>query len=145
MHPRAHVEIMMIHWYTQCRKKAKQQTKHFTYKTSGSRSNGIILQKRVYHNIIPSYLMLFATQGAPLWCWLGAYGSNGDGDRNHSDSCLCVFQFIFSVTRRSRSDESHWLTESLSPVSPTVLMWLWWVRIPTRDLTDVTLVSEDTY
>ena len=27
---------------------------------------------------------------------------------------------------------------------PTWLMWLWWVRIPTRDLTDVTLVSEDT-
>ena len=23
-------------------------------------------------------------------------------------------------------------------------MWLWWVRIPSRDLTDVTLVSEDT-
>ena len=22
-------------------------------------------------------------------------------------------------------------------------MWLWWVKIPTRDLTDVTLVSEE--
>ena len=23
-------------------------------------------------------------------------------------------------------------------------MWLWWVRIPTKDLTDVTLVSDET-
>ena len=45
---------------------------------------------------------------------------------------------IFSVTGRSRSDGSHSLTEVQID---TLLMW---VRIPTRDLTDVTLVSEDT-
>ena len=39
---------------------------------------------------------------------------------------------IFSVTRRSRSDESHLLTYLLSE------SWL-------ADSTDVTLVSEDTY
>ena len=39
---------------------------------------------------------------------------------------------LFSVTRRSRSDVSHLLTESLTE------SWL-------ADLTDVTLVSEDTY
>ena len=38
--------------------------------------------------------------------------------------------YVFSVTRRSRSDESHLLTESLN------------VSI---DFTDVTLVSEDTH
>ena len=37
---------------------------------------------------------------------------------------------LFSVTRRSRSDESHSLSESL---------------IVSTDLTDVTLVSDDTY
>ena len=45
------------------------------------------------------------------------------------DRCLAM---IFSVTRRSRSDESHSLTESLTE------SWL-------ADSTDVTLVSEDTY
>ena len=31
-----------------------------------------------------------------------------------------------------------------SALALTLLTWPWWVRIPTRDLTDVTLVSEDT-
>ena len=39
---------------------------------------------------------------------------------------------LFSVTRRSRSDESHLLTYLLTE------SWL-------ADLTDVTLVSDDTY
>ena len=43
---------------------------------------------------------------------------------------MIIFIDIFSVIRRSRSDESHLLTESLD------------VSI---DLTDVTLVSDDTY
>ena len=63
---------------------------------------------------------------------------------------IFTFSFsLFSVTRRSRSDESHSLTysltHSLTHVSATLLTWLWWVRIPTRYLTDVTLVSDDTY
>ena len=41
-----------------------------------------------------------------------------------------MFVLIFSVTRRSRSDESHSLTD--------------WVDV-LIDFTDVTLVSEDTY
>ena len=41
---------------------------------------------------------------------------------------------IFSVTRRSRSDESHSLTHWVSQ----------WVSI-SIDFTDVTLVSDDTY
>ena len=41
---------------------------------------------------------------------------------------------VFSVTRRSRSDESHSLTESLT----------YWVSV-LIDFTDVTLVSDDTY
>jgi len=41
---------------------------------------------------------------------------------------------MFSVTRRSRSDESHLLTESLSHLLSVSV-----------DFTDVTLVIEDTY
>ena len=65
---------------------------------------------------------------------------------------------IFSVTRRSRSDVGHWITESVMDsrldwcvfgewgcLLETWLMCLWWVRMPSRDLTDVTLVSEDAF
>ena len=45
---------------------------------------------------------------------------------------------IFSVTRRSRSDESHSLSEW---VSEWVSQWV----IVSIDFTDVTLVSDDTY
>ena len=41
---------------------------------------------------------------------------------------------VFSVTRRSRSDESHWLTHSLTESLSVSI-----------DFTDVTLVSDDTY
>ena len=41
---------------------------------------------------------------------------------------------IFSVTSRSRSDESHWVTESLSHSLSVSI-----------DFTDVTLVSDDTF
>ena len=41
---------------------------------------------------------------------------------------------VFSVTRRSRSDESHSLTDLLT----------YWVDV-SIDFTDVTLVSDDTY
>ena len=45
--------------------------------------------------------------------------------------------------------EVMWVSELLSESALALnfklkLMWPWWVRIPTRDLTDVTLVSEDT-
>ena len=43
-------------------------------------------------------------------------------------------KYVFSVTRRSRSDSHHLLTYSLT----------YWVSVST-DLTDVTLVSDDTY
>ena len=45
-----------------------------------------------------------------------------------------IIGFIFSVTRRSRSDGSHSLTHSLTE----------YISVST-DLTDVTLVSDDTY
>ena len=44
------------------------------------------------------------------------------------------FFYIFSVTRRSRSDESHWLTDWVTE----------WLSV-SIDFTDVTLVSDDTY
>ena len=50
---------------------------------------------------------------------------------------------FFSVTRRSRSDESHfntnWVTESA--LALTLLMWPWWVMIPIEDFTDVILIT----
>ena len=50
---------------------------------------------------------------------------------------------IFSVTRRSRSDESHlityWVTEWA--LALTLLMWPWWVMIPIEDFTDVILIT----
>ena len=54
---------------------------------------------------------------------------------------------FFSVTRRSRSDESHSLTHSLTnwlsywALALTLLMWPWWVMIPTEDSTDTTLMT----
>ena len=54
---------------------------------------------------------------------------------------------VFSVTRRSRSDESHSLTYSLtdwlteSALALTFLMWPLWVMIPTEDFTDVILIT----
>ena len=49
----------------------------------------------------------------------------------HFRSSLILF---FSVTRRSRSDESHWLS-----------YWLSYLLIVSIDFTDVTLVIDDTY
>ena len=48
---------------------------------------------------------------------------------------------FFSVTRRSRSDESHSLSDwvSHSALALTLLMWPWWVMIPIEDFTDVIL------
>ena len=46
---------------------------------------------------------------------------------------------LISVTRRSRSDESHLLTEWA--FSLTLLMWPWWVMIPLEDFTDVILFT----
>ena len=38
------------------------------------------------------------------------------------------------------------VSESLSDTSePTWLVWPWWVKIPTEDFTDETLVINDTY
>ena len=62
---------------------------------------------------------------------------------HHSFSLLGQFLTIFSVTRRSRSDESHSLTHSLShsALALTLLMWPWWVMIPIEDFTDVILIT----
>ena len=62
------------------------------------------------------------------------------------ETIISLDYVIFSVTRRSRSDAVHSLTYSLTTswLALTWLMWLWWVRIPSGDLTDVTLVSDDT-
>ena len=50
-------------------------------------------------------------------------------------SSQCGFLFsLFSVTRRSRSDSRYWLTYSLTHLLSV-----------STDLTDVTLVSDDTY
>ena len=46
---------------------------------------------------------------------------------------------FFSVTRRSRSDESHWVT--YWSLALTLLMWPWWVMIPIEDFTDVILIT----
>ena len=41
---------------------------------------------------------------------------------------------------------SESVSESVSDtVEPTWLMWPWWVKIPTEDFTDETLVINDTY
>ena len=53
---------------------------------------------------------------------------------------------VFSITRRSKSDVSRlfWCgSVEWGCLLETWLMSLWWVRVPSRDLTDVTLVSED--
>ena len=55
--------------------------------------------------------------------------------------CECV---LFSVTRRYRSDVRQWVTEWVSgrslALALTLLMWLWWVRIPIEDFADVILI-----
>ena len=50
---------------------------------------------------------------------------------------------LFSATRRSRSDESHSLTDWVSnwTLALTLLMWPWWVMIPIEDFTDVILMT----
>ena len=41
---------------------------------------------------------------------------------------------------------SQWVSESVShTVEPSWLMWPWWVKIPTEDFPDKTLVINDTY
>ena len=41
---------------------------------------------------------------------------------------------------------SEWVSQSVSDtVEPTWLMWPWWVKIPTEDFTDKTLVIDNTY
>ena len=56
---------------------------------------------------------------------------------------LLLTTMLFSVTRRSRSDESHWLSYWLSywALALTLLMWPWWVMIPIEDFTDVILMT----
>ena len=69
---------------------------------------------------------------------------------------ITVITIIFSVTRRSRSNVSESLSHSMMVsrlywcdsgewgcLLETWLMWLWWVRMPSRDLTDATLLSDD--
>ena len=58
-------------------------------------------------------------------------------------TCKVNFQYIFSVTRRSRSDESHWVTDWVTEwaLALTLLMWPWWVMIPIEDFTDVILMT----
>ena len=45
-----------------------------------------------------------------------------------------------SITRRSRGDVGHFLTELT--LTLTWLIWPWWLMKPKKDLTGVTLVSE---
>ena len=41
---------------------------------------------------------------------------------------------------------SQWVSESVShTVEPSWLMWPWWVKIPTEDFTDETLVINDSF
>ena len=66
-----------------------------------------------------------------IWEIVPKKGEGGPAQSQFSCSQIAEQEYsIFSVTRRSRSDESHLLTYSLS------------VSI---DFTDVTLVSDDTY
>ena len=51
---------------------------------------------------------------------------------------------FFSSTSRSRGKAGHWLTDRLTPVLQTILMWPWWVAIHAEDFTEVTLACEDT-
>ena len=44
------------------------------------------------------------------------------------------------VSRLDWCDPGEWWY-----LKKTWLMWLWWVRMPSRDLTDVTLASEDAF
>ena len=44
--------------------------------------------------------------------------------------------------RRYRTNVSHSLTESI--LQPTLLMWPWWVKMPTEDFCDETLAIDDT-
>ena len=70
----------------------------------------------------------------------GMGGSVGGGVKLVYDKTRML---IFSVTRRSRSDESHLLTYWLTDwtLALTLLMWPWWVMIPIEDLTDVILIT----
>ena len=49
----------------------------------------------------------------------------------HLFFCFYQFFYLFSVTRRSGSDKSHWLTEWA--LALILLMWSWWVGIPIND------------
>ena len=69
------------------------------------------------------------------------HGDHDNHDDDHDEYIFwkrifreCVFWSVFSVTRRSRSDESHSLTDLLTD----------WVDV-SIDFTDVTLVGDDTY
>ena len=54
---------------------------------------------------------------------------------------LCIF--LASPDAIEVMFVTYSLTESA--LALTLLMWPWWVKIPTEDFTDETLVSEDTY
>ena len=58
-------------------------------------------------------------------------------------TCKVNFLYIISVTRRSRSDESHWVNDWVTEwaLALTLLMWPWWVMIPIEDLTDLILMT----
>ena len=70
-----------------------------------------------------------------------------------------LYRVVFSFTRRSRSDVVHLLTYCVMVswldwcdlgewwyLNKTWLMWLWWVKMPSKDLTwRESLVSEDAF
>ena len=67
----------------------------------------------------------------PSWSFLLSPGQPGT-----------IILFV-SITRRSRTDVVHWLTEWW--LALTWLIWPWWVMIPKEDFIYVTLVSENTF
>ena len=60
--------------------------------------------------------------------------------------CMARFRYIIYIIYLESQDalEVREVTHSLSGRSPTWLMWLWWVRILTRDLTRGALGVNDT-
>ena len=50
--------------------------------------------------------------------------------------------YMLCAMKRYRSHDSESLT---GQIEPTLLMWPWWVKVPTEDFTYVTLAIDDTY
>ena len=66
-------------------------------------------------------------------------------ERNNQDDFIFLSKMHFKskillqLSELPKANSGQW-----GCLLETWLMWLWWVKIPTKDLTDVALVSEDT-